>query len=111
MSAMWYKRQEQTAIVTFWYMMNGMQQIIGGLLAYCFTLIKPGGVLKSWQALFLTYGCISVCWGIFVLWWLPDSPMKAKCFNEEDKVCTYKKIRTLSTTDRTTGTDGGTRSQ
>ena len=86
MSAMWYKRQEQTTIVTYWYMMNGMQQIVGGLLAYCFTLIKPGGALKSWQSLFLAYGCVSILWGFFVLWWLPDSPMKAKCFNEEDKV-------------------------
>lgn len=86
MSAMWYKREEQTAIVTFWYMMNGMQQIVGGLLAYCFTLINPGGALKSWQALFLTYGCFSVLWGFFVLLWLPDSPMKAKCFKEDDKV-------------------------
>jgi len=87
MSSAWYKREEQTAIVTFWYMMNGMQQIVGGLLAYCFTLIKPGSALKSWQALFLTYGCVSVLWGFFVLWWLPDSPMRAKCFKEGDKVC------------------------
>lgn len=86
LSALWYKREEQASIVTFWYMMNGGQQIVGGLLAYCFTLIKPGGALKSWQALFLTYGCISVLWGFFVLYWLPDSPMRAKCFSEEDKV-------------------------
>jgi hypothetical protein len=51
--------------------MNGAQQIVGGLLAYCFSLIKPGGALKSWQAIFLTYGSFSLLWGIFVLWWLP----------------------------------------
>jgi hypothetical protein len=51
--------------------MNGAQQIVGGLLAYCFSLIKPGGPLKSWQAIFLTYGSFSLLWGIFVLWWLP----------------------------------------
>jgi len=53
-------------------MMNGGQQIVGGLLAYCFTLIdSPPSPLKSWQAIFLTYGCFSVLWGLFVLWWLP----------------------------------------
>jgi hypothetical protein len=51
--------------------MNGAQQIVGGLLAYCFSLIKPGGALKSWQAIFLAYGSFSLLWGIFVFWWLP----------------------------------------
>ena len=66
-------------------MMNGAQQIVGGLLAYCFTLIGGDKAIKSWQALFLTYGCISVIWGLFVIWFMPDSPMRAKCFTEEDK--------------------------
>jgi hypothetical protein len=89
---MWYKRDEQAQIVTYWYMMNGGQQIVGGLLAYCFSLIKNGPI-KSWQAIFLTYGCFSVLWGVFVLWWLPDSPMKAKCFSEEDKKLMVERVR------------------
>lgn len=86
LSSLWYKREEQAQTVTLWYMMNGGQQIVGGLLAYCFTLIKPNHTLKSWQAIFICYGSLSVLWGLFVLWWLPDSPMRAKCFSEEDKV-------------------------
>jgi MFS family permease len=77
MSSMWYKREEQTSIVTYWYMMNGGQQIVGGLLAYCFSLIHHGP-LKSWQAIFLTYGCFSVLWGLFVLWWLPGKRFRAR---------------------------------
>ena len=60
-------------------MMNGMQQIVGGLLAYCFSLIKTGP-LKSWQWLFLSYGIISVFFGVWVGLWMPDSPMRAKWF-------------------------------
>jgi MFS family permease len=72
LSSMWYKRSEQAQIVTYWYMMNGAQQIVGGLLAYCFTLIKsPPSPLRSWQAIFLTYGCFSFLWGLFVIYWLP----------------------------------------
>jgi hypothetical protein len=93
---MWYKRDEQAQIVTYWYMMNGGQQIVGGLLAYCFSLITHGP-LKSWQAIFLTYGCFSVLWGVFVLYWLPDSPMRAKCFSEEDKKLMVERVRSNQT--------------
>ena len=96
LSSMWYKREEQAQTVAYWYMMNGGQQIVGGLLAYCFSLIN-GGPIKSWQALFLTYGCISVLWGAFVLFWMPDSPMRAKCFSEEDKKLMVERVRSNQT--------------
>jgi MFS family permease len=96
LSSMWYKREEQAQTVTYWYMMNGGQQIVGGLLAYCFTLLKSGP-LKSWQAIFITYGCFSILWGCFVLFWLPDSPMRAKCFSEEDKHMMVERVRTNQT--------------
>ncbi|KAK0709853.1 major facilitator superfamily domain-containing protein [Lasiosphaeria miniovina] len=92
LSAMWYRREEQTARVTYWYMMNGAQQVVGGLLAYCFSLITTGP-LKSWQWLFLGYGVVSVIYGLFVGWYMPDSPMRAKCFSEEDKRLMIERVR------------------
>ncbi|KAL2793135.1 major facilitator superfamily domain-containing protein [Aspergillus keveii] len=97
MSSMWYKREEQAETVTYWYMMNGAQQIVGGLLAYCFSLIGNEHHVKSFHALFLTYGCASVLWGFFVGWWLPDSPMRAKCFSEEDKKLMVERVRSNQT--------------
>lgn len=93
---MWYKREEQAETVTYWYMMNGGQQIVGGLLAYAFTQIDSGP-LKSWQALFIAYGSFSVLWGLFVGYWMPDSPMKAKCFSEEDKRLMVERVRSNQT--------------
>lgn len=92
LSAMWYKREEQAATVSYWYLMNGGQQIVGGLLAYCFTLIQ-GAALKNWRILFLVYGAVSVAWGIFVWWYMPDSPMRAKCYSEEDKFLMVERVR------------------
>jgi MFS family permease len=98
LSSMWYKREEQAATVSYWYMMNGGQQIVGGLLAYCFTLIKsPPSPLKSWQAIFIGYGSFSVIWGAFVLIYMPDSPMRAKCFTEEDKKLMIERVRSNQT--------------
>ncbi|KAH6613685.1 general substrate transporter [Chaetomium sp. MPI-SDFR-AT-0129] len=96
LSSTWYKREEQTARVTYWYMMNGAQQMVGGLLAYCFSLITTGP-LKSWQWLFLGYGVVSVVYGGFVGWWMPDSPMRAKCFSEEDKRLMVERVRANQT--------------
>lgn len=76
--------------------MNGGQQIVGGLLAYAFTQLDHGP-LKSWQALFITYGSFSVLWGLFVGYWMPDSPMKAKCFSEEDKRLMVERVRSNQT--------------
>ncbi|KAM0426475.1 hypothetical protein ACHAPT_008166 [Fusarium lateritium] len=92
LSGMWYRREEQASRVTYWYMMNGAQQIVGGLLAYCFTLIDSGP-LRNWQWLFLSYAIISLIFGIFVGWWMPDSPMRAKCFSEEDKRLMIERVR------------------
>ncbi|KAH7078519.1 major facilitator superfamily domain-containing protein [Paraphoma chrysanthemicola] len=110
MSSIWYKRSEQAAVINYWYMMNGAQQIVGGLLAYAFSQIHhpsyktPAGVpqpgnakLRSWQAIFITYGLASFCWGIFVLIRLPDSPMRAKCFSEEDKKLMVERVRSNQT--------------
>lgn len=93
LSSIWYKRDEQATTVTLWYMMNGGQQIVGGLLAYCFTKIGNDGPIVSWQALFMTYGLFSVLWGIFIFFYMPDSPMRAKCFSEEDKALMVERVR------------------
>ncbi|KKK12685.1 hypothetical protein P175DRAFT_0502513 [Aspergillus ochraceoroseus IBT 24754] len=97
LSSIWYKRHEQAETVTYWYMMNGAQQIVGGLLAYCFSLIGNNHSIKSFQALFMTYGCASVLWGAFVIWWMPDSPMRANCFSEEDKRLMVERVRSNQT--------------
>jgi len=77
--------------------MNGAQQIVGGLLAYCFYLLGNDRAITSYQAIFITYGCGSILWGVFVLYYLPDSPMRAKCFSEDDKRLMVERVRTNQT--------------
>ncbi|CAG9946692.1 unnamed protein product [Clonostachys rosea f. rosea IK726] len=93
LSSTWYKKEEQASTIIYWYMMNGLQQILGGLAAFAFSFVPHDSPIKSWQALFMTYGIATVFWGFFVLFWMPDSPMKAKCWSEEDKKLMIERVR------------------
>ncbi|GJN86902.1 hypothetical protein PLIIFM63780_010484 [Purpureocillium lilacinum] len=70
-----------------------LAQILGGLLAFAFSFVPKESPLKAWQALFMTYGVATVFWGVFVLFWIPDSPMRAKCWSEEDKKLMVERVR------------------
>jgi hypothetical protein len=54
-------------------------------------------VLKSWQFLFILLGSITCVWSMFVLWWMPDSPMRANCFSETDRVLMIERVRANQT--------------
>ncbi|KXH28748.1 major facilitator superfamily transporter [Colletotrichum salicis] len=47
LTSMWYKREEQASTAIYWYMMNGHQQIIGGLLAFGFSFIPGSSPIRS----------------------------------------------------------------
>jgi sugar phosphate permease len=89
---MWYTRDEQPLIIGSFYSMNGFQQCVGGLLAYGIAQID-GAALKNWQILFTLLGCVTAAWGIFVGWYLPDSPMRATCFSKEDRILMIERVR------------------
>ncbi|CCO29287.1 putative transporter C417,10 [Rhizoctonia solani AG-1 IB] len=96
LSTMWYTKKEQAITIGCFYAMNGLQQCIGGLLAYGVYHIR-GGPITSWQVLFTLLGCLTFLWGLFVLWWLPDSPMRAHCFSPEDRVLMVERVRANET--------------
>ncbi|EEB92751.1 hypothetical protein MPER_08695, partial [Moniliophthora perniciosa FA553] len=84
-STMWYKRDEQALVIGSFYSMNGFQQCVGGLIAYGIFQVKDAA-LKNWQILFLLLGVVTFVWGLFVAWYLPDTPIRAKCWSPEDSV-------------------------
>ncbi|KAI0788139.1 major facilitator superfamily domain-containing protein [Fomes fomentarius] len=92
MSTMWYRREEQALVIGAFYSMNGFQQCVGGLLAYGIAQIQ-GGAIKNWQVLFTLLGCLTFVWGIFVAFYLPDSPMRAKCWTPEDRLLIAERVR------------------
>ncbi|OMP86105.1 putative transporter [Diplodia seriata] len=95
-TAMWYTREEQAVLTSLWYCMMGVQLMVGGLIAYGTSHLKDAAVY-SWQLLFMVLGLATVLWSAFIAWYLPDSPMKAKCYNEDDKRLMFARVRANQT--------------
>lgn len=93
MTSMWWRREEQSVLTSLWYCMTGVQLMVGGLIAYGASHYE-GGLMRNWQLLFMVLGIATVIWGLFVGWYLPDSPMKAKCFDEDTKY--VNRLRSMS---------------
>ncbi|KAF7586290.1 hypothetical protein BBP40_009146 [Aspergillus hancockii] len=92
LTTMWYKREEQSLLNSIWYCMSGVQLMIGGLLAFGVSHFT-GGPIKNWQLLFLVLGLTTCVWSICIGLFLPDSPMSAKCFSEDDKTKMIERVR------------------
>ncbi|KFY59646.1 hypothetical protein V496_05600 [Pseudogymnoascus sp. VKM F-4515 (FW-2607)] len=76
--------------------MTGVQLMVGGIIAWG-SSHYVGHSIYSWQLLFLVLGCATCAWAVFIGWWLPDSPMKAKCFTEDQKRMMIERVRTNET--------------
>ncbi len=96
LSSMWYTRREQTVLISLWFSMTGLQLMVGGLIAYgCTKYVEHP--IKNWQLLFIVLGCVTFVWALFIGWWLPDSPMKAKCYTEQDKRLMVQRVQVNDT--------------
>ncbi|KAH7346010.1 major facilitator superfamily domain-containing protein [Pyrenochaeta sp. MPI-SDFR-AT-0127] len=92
LTSMWYTREEQSLLNSLWYCMSGVQLMVGGLLAFGVSHFT-NGTIKNWQLLFLILGLATCVWAFCIAWFLPDSPMSAKCYSEEEKRLIIERVR------------------
>lgn len=69
---------------------------VGGIIAWGVSQYV-GHAILPWQLLFLILGCLTCAWGLFIGWWLPDTPMGAKCFSEDEKRLMVERVRANET--------------
>ncbi|KAI7217902.1 MFS transporter [Hortaea werneckii] len=90
--SMWFTREEQSVLTSLWYCQMGVSVMFGGLIAYG-TSHYGGNLMYSWQLLFLVLGLATVVWAFAIAFFLPDNPMRAKCFTEDEKRLLIERVR------------------
>ena len=84
-TAQWYTKSEAAPRYAYWYVGSSGAQILGGFISFGFQHVD-GGKLSGWRTMFLVFGVATVGVGLAVLWFVPDTPMKASFLSDEEKV-------------------------
>ncbi|KAJ7141322.1 MFS transporter [Mycena epipterygia] len=95
-TAMWWRRREQTQRTTFWYSMNGLTTVIGSILSFGLGHIHSPA-LKPYQIIFLFTGLLTVVFSVVVYLVLPDSPTTARFLTHEEKILAVERLRANNT--------------
>lgn len=70
--------------MSIWFIGNGVANTVSGVIAY--GIGRAHTSLQPWRLLFLVLGTVTFCWGIVLLFLLPDSPSKARFLTPKEKV-------------------------
>ncbi|KAI1265074.1 major facilitator superfamily domain-containing protein [Xylariaceae sp. FL1019] len=93
--ASFYKKTEQPArnAICLAY----FSSVFNGFFAWLVGLIPDSAPLYKWQYLYLITGSINILYSLFLLFFLPDSPMKAKFLSEKEKFYAVQRLATNRT--------------
>lgn len=81
--------------------MNGVANILGGLIAYGIGHLHAA--LPAWKFPFIIFGSITVAWGIIFILVTPSNPTKARWLSEREK-----EVAVLRVVENETGIDNKT---
>lgn len=92
LTAQWYTRDEQPERTGWWNLGLPAGQIFGGLIAYGLGHIQYKDY-HPWMWFFILFGALSVIWGVFLIYYLPDSPMEARWLSIEERAVAVERVR------------------
>ncbi|KAF4125518.1 transporter [Geosmithia morbida] len=81
----WYRPDEMSIRLLYFYMLGNFSNVIGGLLAFAFDTASGSRGLSGWQWLFLSEGLLTIVLGVIVKFLLPDFPPTAKWLSDKEK--------------------------
>lgn len=74
-TGMFYKTREQPSRMALWFLGNAVANVVSGLIAYGIGRIDSS--IAAWKLLFIILGIVTVAYGVFLVFVLPDSPARA----------------------------------
>ncbi|EXJ86631.1 hypothetical protein A1O3_03584 [Capronia epimyces CBS 606.96] len=81
----WYRPDEMSIRLLYFYALGNFSNIISGVLAYAFDTISGRGGLSGWQWIFLVEGIVTIVFGAALWFILPDFPNQAKWLTDKEK--------------------------
>jgi ACS family allantoate permease-like MFS transporter len=70
--------------------MNGMANILGGLISYGIGFIHAG--IPTWKFPFVIFSSITIVWGFVFLWLVPSNPTKATWLTQKEKAIAVMRL-------------------
>ncbi|TIC89968.1 putative transporter [Colletotrichum higginsianum] len=80
--SMWYTRAEAPMRAGSFYCFNGFGSMVGGILFYG---VGQADGWDVWRIIFVMCGGLTIAWGIFLFFYLPNNIMTAKRYTVEEK--------------------------
>ncbi|KAL4997483.1 major facilitator superfamily domain-containing protein [Aspergillus recurvatus] len=99
-TSIWYKPSQHAARHGIWFAGNSMGAIAGALVAYGCAYIDRA-LIARWQVLFIILGCLTFLWGLFLIFSLPDSPLRAPFLSQAERVEVHEEIQSRQKTAKT----------
>lgn len=90
--ACFYAKNEQSKRIGAFYAMNGVTNIVGGLIAYGITYYQ-GDAVAHWRIIYFVLGGLAFACGILVIAQLANSPATAKFLTDREKLIALERVR------------------
>lgn len=92
-TSQWYTKHEQGSRTALWFSFNGFANVVGGVVAYGIARGAKHVAIEPWRVVFLIWGLVTVAAGVFFLFLIPDSPLKARFLSKSDQILAVERIR------------------
>ncbi|CAE7157781.1 unnamed protein product [Rhizoctonia solani] len=92
-TSMFYTRTEIGERIGWTFQCNGFALIISGFLAFGVAHSDPNGKPARWQLLMIIYTGLTLILGVWFLLVFPDSPVKARFLNKDERVMAVRRIQ------------------
>ncbi|KAH7927986.1 MFS general substrate transporter [Leucogyrophana mollusca] len=91
-TSMFYTRKEQTLRVGYWFLMNGIAQIMSGFISFGTLHIKTHG-FAPWQWLMIITGTLTLIVAVSYWFLFPDSPTNAWFLTMDERAKAILRIK------------------